>query len=180
MSKPTGKEVALLAETLADGNRIPYVFGHETLTSADCQGFVEAIVRKLGGTMSYRGSNDMYRNACTMVLPLEQAKAEKLLQPGALLFILKNDGKEKDRGYTDGLGNASHVGYFTGGKYHSVHSSSVKDDVVGADDSYPWTHCGLAKAIDYIAPTIPNNGLSGIISRISDILSELKSYANIK
>ena len=33
----------------------------------DCQGFIEATVRRAGGEMrDYAGSNDMYRNACTV------------------------------------------------------------------------------------------------------------------
>lgn len=184
MSKPTGKEVALLAETLADGKRIPYVFGHETLTGADCQGFIEAVVRKLGGKMSYRGSNDMFRNACTMIVPLDEAKQFNLLQPGGALFILKHDDKELVHGYPAGLGNASHVGFYTGGKYFCVHSSSVQNDVVGADASYPWTHFGLFKEIAYddtpLETPVDTKYLISIISRLDEILKDLKSYADIK
>lgn len=148
MSKPTGIEVATLAETLADGKRIPYVYGHETLTSADCQGFVEAVVRKLGGKMQYRGSNHMFRAAVDVVMPLDVAKKNNALKPGGLLFILQHDGGERERGYKDGLGNATHVGFYTGQKYFSVHSSSAKNDVVGTDDKYPWTHYGNPVDID--------------------------------
>lgn len=185
MSKPTGKEVAALAEALADGKRIPYVYGHETLTSADCQGFIEAVVRKLGGEMSYRGSNDMFRNAVSFVIPIDQARKNNLFRPGGLLFILKKDGGEVARGYNDGMGNASHVGLYTGGKYFSVHSSSAADDVVGTTDSYPWTHYGESKAIDHQEidrpvdpnPPIPANDLSNVIKALEAALAGLKKYA---
>lgn len=182
--KPNHIEVAALAETLADGKRIPYVYGHETLTSADCQGFVEAVIRKLGGVLSYRGSNDMFRNAVDFVMPISEAKATNRMKPGGLVFILKNDGGEVKRGYRDGLGNATHVGFYTGLKYFSVHSSSANNDVVGTDANYPWTHYGEMKNIDYsevtkpVDPFPPTEGdsLESIIRVLEAAITGLKKY----
>lgn len=191
MSKPSGLEVASLAETLADGKRIPYVFGHETITSADCQGFIEAVVRKLKGSMGFRGSNDMFRNAVNFVVPIKQAKEQGIMKPGGLLFVVKNDGGEIPWGYKDGLGNAAHVGFYTGLKYFSVHSSSVADDVVGTDEThkglglvgsiYPqqkqseWTHYGEAKAIDYTENSKPVDSVPPVDGSLNNVLLALES-----
>ena len=77
-SKPTAQACANLAMDELDGDFIPYILGKETLDGdgADCQGLIEAIVRALGGRLSYRGSNDMFRNACSYVSTLSQARKE--------------------------------------------------------------------------------------------------------
>ena len=89
----------------------------------DCQGFIEQTVKRAGGTMKdYRGSNDMFRNACSTIVPLKGAK----LEPGMVLFIVEKDGEEPPQYKADGLGNASHVGWYTGGRYEVVHSGATK------------------------------------------------------
>lgn len=150
MSKPFAADCANLVEQLLLEPRIPYVLGGEKLDhrGIDCQGLIEAIVRKLGGSMSYRGSNDMFRNACSYLAPLKQARSEYRLVPGAVLFIVRQDGKEPKH-YKDKLGNASHVGWFTGGTHEVVHASSSKGAVVRSTLKNGWTHLGWLKAVDY-------------------------------
>jgi len=133
-----------------EGDLIPYMLGRETLDGqgTDCQGLIEAVVRALGGEISYRGSNDMFRNACTYVETLDQAKREGHLVPGAVLFIVKNDGGQPPQ-YKDGQGNASHVGWYTGGRYEVVHASSSKGKVAPSTLKNAWTHVGWLKAVDY-------------------------------
>lgn len=150
MRKPTAAACAALAMDLLDGERIPYVWGKEHLDhrGADCQGLIEGVVRKLGGTMSYRGSNDMFRNACTYVATLKQAKKEKRLVPGAVLFIVRKDSKAPDH-YQDNLGNASHIGWYTAGRHEVVHASMGKGAVVSSTLKNGWTHVGWLKAVNY-------------------------------
>ena len=117
-----------------------------TYQQEDCQGFIEQTVKRAGGVMrDYRGSNDMYRNACSEIVPLAIAR----LQPGMLLFIVAHDGGEPDRYKADGLGNASHVGWYTGGTYEVVHSSASKGGVVSSTLKNGWTHAGYAKELSY-------------------------------
>ena len=108
--RPKAQDCANLAMDEADGDIIPYAIGKETLggEGADCQGILEAVIRAWGGEMSYRGSNDMFRNACSYVDTLNQAKKEGRLVPGTVLFIVLNDGGEPPQ-YRDGKGNASHA-----------------------------------------------------------------------
>lgn len=123
-------------------NRLPPITYYEE----DCQAFIERTVRRAGGNMrDYRGSNDMYRNACSKVVPLKGAR----LQPGMVLFIVKHDGKEPDRYKADGLGNADHIGWYTGGIYEVVHSSASMGRVAPSTLKNGWTHAGWLKEIDY-------------------------------
>ena len=148
--KPAAQACADLAMAEADGDLIPYVLGKETLggEGADCQGLIESVVRALGGELSYRGSNDMFRNSCSYVDTLDQAKKEGRLVPGTVLFIVRNDGGEPPQ-YRDGKGNASHVGLYCGGRYEVVHASSSKGKVAPSTLKNAWTHVGWLNAIDY-------------------------------
>ncbi len=119
-------------------------------TEEDCQEFVEQTIRRAGGQgKDWRGSNDMFRNACSYIAPLAQAKREGRLVPGAVLFILKKDGGEPDRYKADGLGNASHIGWYTGGRYEVVHSSATRGQVAPSTLKNAWTHVGWMKEVDY-------------------------------
>lgn len=148
--KPSAQACANLAMDELDGDLIPYILGKETLDGdgADCQGLIEAVVRALGGRLSYRGSNDMFRNACSYVDTLSQARKDGRLVPGAVLFIVKKDGGEPPR-YKDGKGNASHVGWYTGGRYEVVHASSSRGKVAASTLKNAWTHVGWLKEVDY-------------------------------
>lgn len=149
---------------------IPYVHAGENLSGMDCQGMVEYCVRANGGTMSYAGSNDMIRNACTAIYTLAEARAKGLIKPGWLVFILKQDGNEPAKYKPDGLGNASHVGLaiITDG-IETIDSAGG----VGVRQSKftLWTHCGPAKAMDYadeagslpVNPTVPQGAWATII-----------------
>lgn len=144
MSKAKASVCAQRAIEAAD--RVPPIF----YTEEDCQGFVEQTIRRAGGQVKdWRGSNDMFRNACSYIAPLAQAKREGRLVPGAVLFILKKDGGEPDRYKADGLGNASHIGWYTGGRHEVVHSSASKGKVLPSTLKNAWTHVGWMKEVDY-------------------------------
>ena len=122
----------------------------------DCQAFVEETARRAGGTMKdYRGSNDMFRNACTRIEPLNSRAGKEMLVPGAVLFIMKKDGGEPARYKADGLGNASHIGWYTGGRYEVVHSSASRGQVAPSTLKNAWTHVGWMKEVDYSEYTAP-------------------------
>lgn len=126
---------------------------------ADCQAFMELICKRAGAPMNYKGSNDMFRHACSWTGTLAEAKAQGKLVPGCALFIHKNDGKEPESYRKDGLGNFSHVGLYLGGSYYYdkeqnkqcnvIHSSASRGKACGSTLKNGWTHVGLWKQISY-------------------------------
>ena len=152
--KPKGKDVAAVA--------VQAVGVGYTYDEMDCQAFVEHCVKQAGGAMSYRGSNDMARHAAWLGT-LENAQAEGMLRPGALLFIHEEDESALPARYAgDGLGDFSHVGLYVGadalsdtdksGRRRScdvVHSSATMGRVAGSTLQNGWTHVGWAREIDY-------------------------------
>lgn len=152
--KPKGKDVASAA--------VQAVGVGYTYEEMDCQAFVEHCVRQAGGSMDYRGSNDMARHAVWLGT-LENAQAEGMLRPGALLFIHEEDESALPARYAgDGLGDFSHVGLYVGADALSdtdksgrrracdvVHSSATMGRVAGSTLQNGWTHVGWAHEIDY-------------------------------
>lgn len=127
-----------------------------TYAQEDCQAFVEQTIKRAGGSMpDFRGSNDMFRNACDSVHPLDVSIREGLIAPGCVLFIVEQDGGEPERYKEDSLGNASHIGIYTGGTPEVVHSSYSRGGVVGSTLKNGWTHVGWLTAVDYLQDDAP-------------------------
>ena len=127
----------------------------------DCQGFVEQVlkdcgVRKPDGSVyNWRGSNSMWRNYITWKGTKEECiKKFGEIPLGAFLFLLKWDGGEQERGYHDGLGNASHVGLYTGTSPLPCMDSQGNRGVDYCKLSV-FTHVGLMDMIDYYNEPIP-------------------------
>lgn len=127
----------------------------------DCQAFVEEVlkdcgVRKPDGTSyNWKGSNSMWRNALKWKGTIADCMTEFGCIPiGAWVFIVKHDGGEKDRGYNDNEGNASHVGIYCSNSSEPVRDSTKtsKRDGVGYRKLDGFTHVGLPKMIIYLTP----------------------------
>ena len=136
-------------------NGIPY-------SKLDCQAFVERVlndcgVRKPDGTAyNWKGSNDMWRHALSWKGTLDECRALYGDIPvGSWVFIVKNDGGEKDRGYHDNEGNATHVGIYCKHTPEQVRDSTRtnKRDGVGYRELKGFTHVGLPNVIDYSQTT---------------------------
>ena len=115
----------------------------------DCQAFVERVLRDCGENHDWRGSNHMWRDALSIKAVISN---EMAIPAGALLFTLKYDGGEKERGYNDSEGNATHVGIYLGLSrvIHSTTGGVQWDDISRSR----WTHYGLCKYVDYSQPAI--------------------------
>lgn len=130
----------------------------------DCQGAIEEAVRRAGGKMDYRGSNDMARHL-DWLGTLEAAKVVlgDPLPVGAALFINEEVSESTPAQYRgDGLGDFTHVGLYAGEdmdtfvnpgkliarKYNVLHSSKSVGFVAGSTLKNGWTHVGLFKEID--------------------------------
>jgi hypothetical protein len=96
-----------------------------------------------------------------------------MIPQGALLFTRKTDGGEIEKGYTDSLGNFSHVGiYITDGARGVIHSTTGGVQW-GKFPDKRWTNAALPSMIDY---TGKNNDTDviGIINFIREKLNELE------
>ena len=124
----------------------------------DCQAFVEKCMADAGLDMNLAGSNAWYRECIKngwIGTPEECRKTFGSIPKGAFLFIVERDGGEVKRGYRDGLGNASHIGLYTGRVKGAIHSSSSRGCV--ADSTFVgktipnggWNTVGLWKRLSY-------------------------------
>lgn len=128
----------------------------------DCQGFVEQVLKDLGvrkpdGTpYNWKGSNSMWRNYITWRGTIEECKKKFGEIPlGSFMFLVKHDGKEKDRGYHDNLGNATHVGLYVGTAPNPCMDSSQGRGSVDYCKLNVFTHVGLMDMIDYYNEPTP-------------------------
>lgn len=154
MSKITGDKLAQAAMNALDMG-ISY-------QQEDCQAFVKNSFKRAGGDMGrYAGSNDMARNAMSKLYLLPTAMKENLMQPGWLLYMIEPGHNTK---YDDEMGDATHVGIYTGipGK-EIVHSSKSKGGVIASTfhKGHLWTHGGPADAAIYTYESSEGNEYSG-------------------
>ena len=124
----------------------------------DCQEFIERCLREIGLKIDLKGSNAWYRKCLSdgwVGTPEDCVRTFGCVPKGAFLFIWADDGGEVKRGYTDGLGNASHIGLKTGRGKGAIHSSQSRGCVAESefrDKTVPnggWNRVGLWKALDY-------------------------------
>ena len=150
----------------------------------DCQAFVEKVlydsgVRKPDGSAyNWKGSNAMWRSALSWRGTIAEA-VDKFGQvpDGSWVFILKYDGGEKDRGYNDGEGNASHVGIYVGGGLvrDSTRSTKTKRDGVGLRSISDFNMVGLCKYLDYDIGNVDNKSqIKSILDDIENRLEDLR------
>ena len=174
---PTGKSVAAAAVLAA---QVGY-----TYEEMDCQAFVEHCVKQAGGSMSYRGSNDMARHAAWLGT-LENAKAAGKLVPGAGMLIHEATEANLPAKYRgDGLGDFSHVGLYVGenaltdtdknGQKRAcdvVHSSYSMGRVAGSTLKNGWTHVMWFPEIDYGVDVQPGVEIGAEISQETETGTE--------
>ena len=128
----------------------------------------------------------MWREALSWKGTIEECRTRYGEIPiGAWVFIVKNDGGEKDRGYHDNEGNASHVGVYCRHNYEQVRDSTKTTyrNGVGYRELNGFTHVGLPNMIIYKEETQPadESEALGAISVIrnddstdSEVLAALK------
>ena len=150
----------------------------------DCQAFVEKVLfdsgvhKSDGSAYNWRGSNSMWRSALSWRGTIAEAIERFGTVPdGAWTFIVKHDGGEKDRGYNDGEGNASHVGIYVGGGIvrDSTRSTKTKRDGVGTRSINDFNMIGLCKYLDYNNEIVNNNSqIRSILDNIEKELQEIR------
>lgn len=174
----TGKQYAEQAK-LSKYDKLKY-------SQYDCQAFAELVLKDIGvrsasgAVFNWKGSNDIYRNAVSWVGTIEECKQKYGGIPlGAWAFMWDTTGNERQRGYYDGLGNASHIGIYIG-------SDTVRDstliknasgvvirDGVGTRPLKQFQKIGLCKYLDY---SVTSNTLKIEVDRDS-VLSVYNSLS---
>ena len=113
----------------------------------------DAGIRKPDGSLyNWKGSNAMWRQISGWRGTLAECRKEFGEIPlGAWVFIRKNDGGEKDRGYQDNLGNFTHVGIYCnlGGEPVRDSTRYTGRDGVGYRNLKSFTHVLLPDFINY-------------------------------
>ena len=136
----------------------------------DCQAFVETILKRAGlNIINYRGSNHMWRE---LVYDRQKVKGHEV-PPGALAFIVRNDGGEVKRGYHDDMGNATHVAIVIGnGKVMESTTGGVQYGNLSR-----FTDFGLIKDVDYDGEGGENDageGCSFDVNRLLELIQVLR------
>lgn len=120
----------------------------------DCQELAELMLRGVGIQKNLRGSNAWFRAMTWTGTPEECRKVYGEIPVGAFLFIWDGNGGEKQRGYSDGLGNASHMGVYIGRMGGAIHASQSRGCVAysefkGRSIRGGWNRVGLWDWMDY-------------------------------
>lgn len=153
--RTTGKDIAEQAVT---GNYvgIPY-------SKYDCQAFVEQVLKDLGvrkpdgSPYNWKGSNSMFRNYIRWRGTIEECRKKfGSIPQGAFMFLVKHDGGEEEKGYHDGLGNASHVGLYIGTNPNPCMDSQPNGGVQMRKLNV-FTHVGLMEMVDYSTSPEPSS-----------------------
>ncbi len=120
----------------------------------DCQAFVERCLKDVGIDLNLPGSNAWYRRMTWTGTPEECRIRFGFIPVGAFLYILKTDGQEPAKYRSDGIGNASHIGIYTGRGQGAINSSSSRGCVCestfgGKSIKGGWNRIGLWKELSY-------------------------------
>ena len=159
-----------------------------TYDNVDCQAFCELVLKDIGvrqpngAVYNWKGSNDIARNACSWIGTKEECIRQFGFIPvGSWAFIWDNTGKEKERGYKDGLGNYSHIGIYIGNELvrDSTRYKDSKGNYVrngpGNRALSAFNRIGLAKMLDFTVQPQYNNHdkIMSIIGEIRNKLDEI-------
>lgn len=121
----------------------------------DCQQLWENCLEDAGIRLNLAGSNAWYRKMDWTGTPEECVRKFGCIPKGAALFILKLDGREPGKYHSDGIGNASHIGIYTGRGRGAIHASASKGLVCESEfrgrtiPNGGWNRVGLWKKLSY-------------------------------
>ena len=158
-----------------------------TYTQLDCQAFVEAVLKDIGirkkdgSVYNWRGSNSMYRTYFSWRGSVDECiTAFGSVPLGAFVYIWDPTG-ETEVGYTDGLGNAKHVGIYCGNDIvrDSTRSTKTKRNGVGTRSMSGFNRVTLFSGLDYNLSTDYNDPVDNLLTSINGIREQLKRMEEI-
>lgn len=164
-------------------NEIPYVNGGMSYKGADCQGLYEMFMINAGvpaAEINLAGSNAHYRAHRYVCTPEECKKLFGSIPKGVTLFILKHDGGEPDKYKADGLGNADHMGYWTGKKSIAAsdgNHKTIESNFNGKSINGGWNRVGFDWHTVYDLTAKQQATLDGLSSGIPAVAQETAAQA---
>lgn len=175
----TGAEYAAQAK-LSKYDKLKY-------SQYDCQAFCELVLKDLGvrqpngAVYNWKGSNDMYRHAVSWVGTIDECRKKFGYIPiGSWAFMWDMTGNEKQRGYYDGLGNASHVGIHIGGdtvrdstKIKNASGQVIRDGV-GSRPLRDFQKIGIPVMLDFVG-TNPKIKVEVNREELNEVYQSLKA-----
>lgn len=101
---------ARTARETFEKHSVSYCRGGKSLRDGmDSIGFITYCLGQNGIRVSYRGTNDLYRNGGSPCIPLKEALSNKLVVPGVILLHVEHGGEEPPRYQSDGKGNCDYA-----------------------------------------------------------------------
>jgi hypothetical protein len=164
-------------------NEIPYINGGMSYKGADCQGLYEMFMIHASvpaSEINLTGSNAHYRAHRYVCTPEECKKLFGSIPKGVTLFILKQDGGEPDKYKADGLGNADHMGYWTGKESIAASAGSkkvIKSNFKGKTINGGWNRVGFDWHTVYDFTAKQQATLDGLSSGIPETAVETVTIA---
>jgi hypothetical protein len=166
-------------------NDIPYVNGGMSYKGADCQGLYEMFMINAGvpaDEINLAGSNAHCRAHRYVCTPEECKTLFGSIPKGVTLFILKQDGGEPDKYKADGLGNADHMGYWTGKESIAASAGSqkvIKSNFKGKSINGGWNRVGFDWHTVYDLTAKQQATLDGLSSGIPETAIETVASADV-
>lgn len=101
----SAKDFARTAREVYEHHTVQYRKGGSSLDGMDSAGFITYCLRKHGVKASYKGTNDLFRSACTQLIPLKEAIRNEKNVPGVILLHIDENGNEPQEYKADGKGD---------------------------------------------------------------------------
>ena len=151
-------------------------------SKCDCQAAVEKALRLVGVNVNFKGSNDMWRNMVYDRYTIDEYKRahDNQLTPGLICFTLRNDGSEKNRGYYDNMGAATHVGIILDTET-CFQSASRGTEIISLNQT-SFNRVAYCNFLTYVNDTEEGNlsqiqrsiEISGAIDKLNEVIEMLK------
>ena len=140
---------ARFAADVFANHKVPYRRAGSTLSGMDSAGFISYCLTQLGRSTRMSGTNDLMRNYTTQVIPISEARKQKLIQPGVLLLHVSAGGKAPSK-YRDGLGDCDYA-MICVDQEHGIYPSEKREELIQTEFNVPnrVTHMAYCKYVDY-------------------------------
>ena len=140
---------ARFAADVFANHKVPYRRAGSTLSGMDSAGFISYCLTQLGRSTRMSGTNDLMRNYTTQVIPIGEARKQKLIQPGVLLLHVSAGDKAPSK-YRDGLGDCDYA-MICVDQEHGIYPSKKREELIQTEFNVPnrVTHMAYCKYVDY-------------------------------